>query len=251
MRVLILFFLLVGNAYAWNIQTNDCGVIAVGEGSVSCTTPTTGDELNEGFSSPTDLTWTDTGATITIGADLPGTGPSGTYDTCDVGARFQANNSSPWKYHDLGSGIARTNDVVITAIVYFDEVTVAGYSTNRIFSFNNSTTPGANILLELSFRYTSGTTYQIWAEGDGDSAYITLALDTYYKVTISLEGDHDGTSNIDIDSWNGSSWDAVNDDDFTRYDANDGRYVHIGPYSGIGSGETLDMYCGLLSIDTP
>ena len=250
MKKITLFFIVLFLIPAMGYS--DCTVV-VGQpvASGGCTTPDNGDELDEGFPSPTDLTWTDSGSTITVGADLPGTGPNGTWNTCDTGARFQADNSSPWKYYTFSSAIARTNDIDITLILYVDDASLDGYGTVNILSLNNSVTPANNLLGVLSLRFTSGTTYDLWASGDSASSHINIALDTYYKVTIHLDSAHDGTSNLDVDSWNGSAWGAVSDSDFTRYDSADGGYLHVGPYSGVGSGETLDIYVGLVSVDTP
>jgi hypothetical protein len=224
------------------------GQPVAGEG---CATPDNGNLLDEGFPSTPNLTWTDTGSTITVGADLPGTGPTGTWQTCDVGARFQADNSAPWKYHNLGATTARTNNISIVLIVYINSASLSGYGTNNIFSFNNSTTPANNQLGRIDFRYTSGTTYDFWSTGDTASNHINVAVGTYYKITLYLDGAHGATgSSLDIDSWNGSAWGDVGNATFQRYDANDAQYVHVGPYSGVGVGETLDMYVGLMSINS-
>ena len=249
--ILFLLFLLIPTLCVAGFNDKIRAVIVAKNATPDgCSTPDNGNTLDEGFPSPTDLTWTDTGSTITIGANLPGTGPTGTWDTCDLGVRFEAANSATWKYHNLGSTVDRTKNITITQIVYMNAATLTAYADNNVFSFGTAANPATNPLVYVRFRYTTGTTYTFWATGSSASSQINVALGTYYKITLTLDGAGAASgSSIDIDSWNGSTWGDVGSATFTRADVADPQYVHVGPYAGVGSGESLDMYVGLLSIN--
>lgn len=251
MKRFILFILLVflpvlsfaGTSFIINSFSN------FGEGG-GCVTPDNGNELDEGFGNPTDNTWSNSGTTITVGADLPGTGPTGTWETCDKGVRFQADNSTPQKRYAFGSTIARTKNTTSTLILYINSASLTAYALNRLFALNNSTTPASNQLYNLALAYTTGTTYNLRAIAATTSSTINIAVGTYYKVTIFTDGAGAAAgSTLDVDSWNGSSWVDVGAQTFTRLDAYDVNYVHVGPYDGVGAGESLDMYVGLVSIN--
>jgi hypothetical protein len=177
--------------------------------------------------------------------DCPGTPDDNT--ACSKAMRFNASESDVYAYWDNGSAVARgSNNLDYDLYFYIDSASLDNYQTVTIANWSGSSgSPNGNYTVELELQYDSAN-YQIRAVG-ADNQWLTIALDTWYKVR--AHGDTTAAnSTISIDD---GTTDGTDFDTFTRNDAADGQYLFIGACSGVGAGESLDIYFGYASVSTP
>lgn len=250
MRKLLLSLLIVLGTFSYSYA----GVV-IGDyysGAAACTTPDNGNEYDESWQSPTDETWVTIENAPAMNTALPGTVPTGDYRTCDNGMLAEtAGAEQEAAYFDHGSNIdVDTNDITIIHVFYIDSTyEIAAWGTNSIYCAGGTNTniASGNIVLELrngTGDLAAPTT--LFINSAVNSGYITIAHSTYYKATIIMELEQDGTSTVDIDSWNGLSWDAVDDDTFTL-GSSDVRYFIVGTKSY--ATETGKIYHGYSSAN--
>lgn len=226
-------------------------------GGASCS-PTTGDELTEGFESLSGSsgyeanvgTWTQTGSTIDNQATLAGSPPS---NSCTKGINFSVVDAAAAKsVWDRGSTLARatTTDIVfdlyITSITFDDD-----FENSHIFLWANNAT-GGSALGKIQL-YRTGATYNLRARNSDDSSTATLvpvSTETWYTVTIHFEST---TSEAYFQVVGGGSTvcDTAGECKYTRTDTADPRYLIFGVMDGMDAGDSLNMTFGYVRINTP
>jgi hypothetical protein len=198
-----------------------------------CTTPDNGDEIDEGFGSTADNTWT---STTRFGTSLPGSPPA---SCCSTGFYSDTDDTEDVTRWDRGSAIGYANDIDIVCEIYVDAVSIDENTSVSIINLGPNTAGDYSENGRVQINNASGS-YYLRGDGDGYSSGISLTLDTWLTVTLHLDATA-ADSYIDVE---GSS------ESFSRNDQ-DGRYLHVGTVSGIGAGETADIYFGYCYVNTP
>ena len=238
-KYLILILLICVLAlYATANAGMNCGILGSGSGEAAgCSTPTTGDELNEGFTGTGyENSWTESGSgTIDEDFTLSGTPPSG---SCTEGLNIVSSESSDISYWDNGSTIAFTNDIDYVCEIYIDSKTLTNYTYSRIIAWSNVTT---NVINSVQIVNVDG--YTLRGAGSGNSTGVTFSDDTWLTVTMHLDATPASSY------FQCSGCDDETQKTFTRTDTVS-RYLVLGPDS-LGAGESVDIEYGYCYVNIP
>ena len=221
------------------------GIDGTKGGTDSCVTPSDGNTLNEGFvDTGYENTWNETGSPDED-YTLSGSPPA---DSCTEGLQ---TNVDEYTYWDNGSSVALdTNDVDITAEIYFDNITISGTNeAGAILLWDDDTNPNDDAEWAGRFRIEEDSGgFRIFAEGSVDSSKVNLSLDTWYTLKMHLDGLTPADSYFTIDE--GTACDQPDDCKFTRQDVNPGRYMFLGESSGFEvADDTIDIEYGRVYMD--
>ena len=214
-------------------------------GGSPCTTPSTGDELNEGFlGAGYENTWTEsgTGSTIDEDASLSGSPPT---PCCSEGLKVELVSGSAHTYWDRGTTISYTTNTDIVLYLYFETLSFdTDYESCAILIWDNDTTHATwsygTGFVELVKDSSSSTGYYLRGHGSSTGSGIEVTTGSWYKIQFHL------------DSTATSSYLQVDDgiqDSFTRADVNS-QYLSIGT-EGVETGDSLKFYVGYVYVDTP
>ena len=211
-----------------------------------CTTPTTGDELNEGWlGAGAENTWATQG-TITVDEDevLNGTPPSG---SCTEGLNIVNSASNGTRYWNKGSAIdTSAGPIRFYFSFYINSITLDSYAYGSLYVWDTNTDPSGGQLFDLRFRNNAGT-YQIQFT-DVTSTRVNLATSTWYEVVVYINTG--GTSYFQVTGGGSTTCDLTTDCTVTVSDI-DGQYLHFGSNGLLGAGEAYDIDIGYAYISTP
>lgn len=218
-------------------------ILGGGASAAACTTPTTGDTMNSGWEDGTynDPTTYGSGwgtyGDPTAGATLTAGSPTG---SCSKGLKISktGDGSGQMASWDNGSTISRSGDMDIVFSLYITSNISLPDSDSRVilmWSAIDDWSTGAG-LVTIGI-YKSGTTYSLRVNVD---TFVTITTQEWHTVTIHLDGTA-ASSFVKID--------AGSENAFTRGDANDGRYLHIGAlWPGVA---VIEYEIGYVYINTP
>ena len=249
---LCLFFLLLASpAFTqWQEARTTQGVAgAIVVGSPACSTPATGDELNEGFlGAGYENTWTETigsGGTVNEDATLTGTPPTG---SCTEGLNIIDSAAISRTRWNRGSTID-TSEVNFDVGLSFriNSITLDNYSYAALLTWSNGTDPSTNVVYWLEFRNNNGT-YQIRINSTTDSTVKNISLETWYEVLIHSDATPE---NSYIQYTPGTDCDVAGECAFTTTEGTDGQYLHLGNLGSMGAGEAIDIEFGYVYMSTP
>jgi hypothetical protein len=215
----------------------------------ACSTPSTGDELNEGFiGSGYENTISETG-TGTIDEDftLSGSPPTG---SCTEGLNVVTNEASNYSQWNRGSAIdssAVTFKVYLS--IYVDAITLDNYAYGNFLAWTSGTDPSSNQTFALRFRNNNGT-YQVQVSGENGTR-TDIALDTWYEVVYYNDASTPANSYFQLTGGGSTTCDLTTDCTFTPAQTVDGQYLSFGATSGVGAGESVDVEIGYVYMDTP
>lgn len=220
--------------------------------SASCTTPTTGDEVNEGaVGAGYENSWTEgQGDADPDTTPLLAGAPEG---SCDEGITFDANAahcSSYWdkgSIHDISEG-----PLVIVMEVYFTNLTASdAYDNFKIAHWDDDTTEGDGGNT-IRLRRDDAGNYQLYAYGDAStSSFVTIVVNTWYTLTFYLaDSDTPGNSYLQVVGGGSETCDAASECTFTEI-TTDCRYFRLGPSDDIGAGDRITMVVGYVYINSP
>jgi hypothetical protein len=201
-------------------------VLEGGGVAVGCVTPA-GNILREGFASTPDNTWTKPitadGHAVTYGHSLTAGYPDG---SCADGLNitFSSTQNRERIYWDNGSGLAKTNNTTIEFSVRFTSFVMGDDESAYVFGWSTSNEGASGQRAQL---LRTGDAYTIRWQGDASSAYVTIALDTWYYFKIYLDGATAANSYLRIVGGESTTCDADAECKFTPDDI-DGRYFIIG-----------------------
>jgi len=230
----------------WTVTPNKDTVAVDSTGGAACSTPSNGDQFDEGFlGTGYENSWTEVVSTGTVDEDftLSGTPLTG---SCTEGLNVIAAAVSDKAYIDIGTEIdeAAENFNVFFQF-YIDSHTIDDYaSVSIVVAADNSNgtynyTWRAYIIEDSGFKFT--------VTGSAGATATVVAEDTWYSVLI-----HSNTtaasSYYQIDTDADPTDQAQNT--FTR--ANYGfEYLHVGSVMGNGTGESIDIEWGYIYADKP
>ena len=206
--------------------------------SGACSTPA-GNELTESFASTPDNTWytTSAGTDYTFGHTLAASAPEG---SCETGLRWNsAGATSNRIWWDRGTGIDYTADSLTVTFPFYLDSAVIDQNANIIFLTIGEASSASNFAASVSVIEQSGG-FNLRASAAVTSSFVSIALDTWYTVTIHL-------NSVAANSYLNVSGTQVA---FTRNDRNY-RYITIGSVSNQGAGEALDYQMGYINANTP
>ncbi|MHA1347932.1 MAG: hypothetical protein ACTSO3_16135 [Candidatus Heimdallarchaeaceae archaeon] len=211
----------------------------------ACTTPSTGDELNEGFlGAGYENTWTESGTSTILDEDvtLPSSPPTG---CCSEGLKIDFVSGNDHTYWNKGSTIPYTTTTNIIFYVYFDTLGLTDdYEGTALVIWDDDTTHAlwshGTAVVEVVKNPASSTGYYIRGKANTISSGIEITTGTWYKVMLHLDANAE-SSYIQIDDGTQQS--------FTREDVN-GQYLSLG-VSELESGDSFKCYIGYIYIDTP
>ncbi len=204
--------------------------------SGTCSTPDSGDELDEGFLGVGyENSWVETiGAGDVVDEDftLSGSPPS---NSCSEGLRVDADESNSYTTHTLGSAIPRTTNTDIVCDVYITSFTIDNYSVANFISWID--------VAKIEFYNSNGTSI-FRVSANGNSSNLTFALNTWYTITLHLDA---VAANSYIQC---SGCTDETQKTFTRLDTVDGSQLRLG-YNNLAIGEDIDSQFGYCYINTP
>lgn len=208
------------------------------------------DEFLEGFETATyglndgnnwTTNWAGTTANIDEYFDISSYTTGKPDYSCDHGLKVTVpNTTETYVEYDRGSefDVDGTN-VLITAHVYIDDMTLGSGENHAILQFDNAAA-ASTFYLTLG---NDGSNNYLKIDASSDSAQATVSLDTWNKIEIRL-----GTTTSQC-------WFDLNDtmgetNVFTRYGSRDLRYLRVGAPSGVDSSDGgAVLYFDLLCVD--
>jgi len=212
--------------------------------SSSCSTPSYGDELNEGFlGTGYENTWAESGSSATIDEDtsLSGSPPTA---CCNEGLAITLSGTGTSNtYWDRGSTISYSTSTDIVFWIYFTTLNFSDdYEATNLVEWNSATThyDVSNCTGWVDVMKTNTGTYVMRGRGSTSSSNISITTETWYKVKLHL------------DSVASDSYLQIDDGTqyfFTRKDV-DGRYLSIGT-NALETGDELAYQIGYIYVDTP
>lgn len=213
-------------------------------GGAACSTPSTGDELNEGFGDPQDNVW----VAIAGGGTYDHTLQAGYHaDTCGKGVLIAdpGDGTETGIYVDLGSALG---DVAVNICmdVYFNTITlpVNGDAVGILTSSSDTTWDEEVAFLELV--NDSGTFHFRGNGHDAISGTTAITTGVHYKVCLLM--DADGGENGSSATLGGVEELVFDSNDA---DASDHRYIGVGPIVSLAGDEQVSMEVGYLYVSTP
>lgn len=235
---LLLALLLPASASAGSVA------MMMGGGGTSCATPNSGDELDEGFlGTGYENTWSEPAGTPNEDVSLPGSPPAA---SCTEGLQTDGNAAASVATWDRGVVFDRSGSMDVACDIYVATYTQASFDSSQIIHWDNDTVSGTVGVAALRL-YWSGSVMQIEGRGTTTSARVTLAQDTWATVKLHMDGT---AANSYVQCLVGCA-DTTTQATFTRVDTADGRYLHLGPQSGITAGEQADVIFGYCYAHTP
>lgn len=224
------------------------GLLLIGPGSAptACSTPATGDTMNEGFvGSGYELgaQWTETvgsGDSIDEDAALPGCFEAG---SCTEGLRLTSTDSANYTSYNHGTTVSTSGDIDWYFTIYIVSASSSlpdAEASNIIISWATSAPSGYAWVIQLDY-YTGN--WRIRGSGDTDAAYSVITADTCHVVLVHFDQSDNATSYYTVD---GGSANYFTIGPYAK------QYLHLGPYgTSWGTGDDLDIYFGRVYIDTP
>jgi len=222
--------------------SHSVGIAYVPAAGGACSTPSTGDELNEGFigTGYENVGWSETiGANGTVDEDhtLSGTPPAG---SCSEGLLTSVTTSGGVTYarYDLGAGKTPTVDI---------------YIEFRIVSATLPEDYDAYIIIawgELSSIGSRDGSIQLFKKNDGNIA-IYESVDGNTQVAVIDSDWH--TIQLHIDATASNSYSKYDSESTIGFIAggNDVQYIFLGPSSLLDSDEASEIEWGRVWVDTP
>lgn len=231
----------VKSAQAWMTPIMLGGGAEVGS---ACSTPSDGDELNEGFIGVGyENSWSETiGATGVVDEDhtLTGSPPAG---SCSEGLLTSVTTSGGATYStwDRGSAItSSSNDVDVKAEFRINSYTLPNqFDQIRVLGWDADGTPGQGV--GSSRIEWNGSSLAIHCQGASVSTEDTISTGTWYTLTIHLDATA-ASSYCQIDSGAQRT--------FTR-NSEDGQYLIAGPSDLLDADEAVAIEWGRVWINTP
>lgn len=228
--------------YAWNTA-----IMSGGVPSDACSTPSTGDELNEGFlGAGYEAGMTDNQGNPDEDHALSGSPPTG---SCSEGVQFVAVDgadvSSEWdkgSIHDISAG-----SLDIGFEFYINSHSMGDYNNFIFLNWDDDTAEFSTGSSVLRLRYT-GTDLQIYADGSTNSTYVTLSTGTWYTGLLHMDSTS-ANSYLQITGGGSTTCDVADECPFTD-NATDCRYLRIGPGNIYGT-DDLTAEFGYVYIDSP
>lgn len=210
-----------------------------------CTTPTTGDEMNEGFlgsgfeNSGSWGAWSDYEGTPNEDFTLSGTPPTG---SCTEGMNVNVSAANAIAQRDRGSAIDQT--AVSTQYyfsIYVDSITIDAFTGAGLISWGASTTPATSVLAGTYISYQGGP-IRLQSYGATHSDPVEISPDTWYEVIVTTDTAGGAT---------GSTMEVVGVSTVTfQRGSNNGRYFFAG-INNIEAGESADIEFGYIYVNTP
>ena len=253
----LLLFGGIGNSAIIEVPEAVGGMIIQSVASGACSTPTTGDELNEGFlDTGYENTWNETldGETINEDHTLQGSPPTG---SCTEGIRIYTTGGQPNTHWTHGTSIPEATDVDVYFSLFIDSNTsLANYGQRTIIDYSYSITWNVGRIAFVELK-NDNETYYLRGYGTATSSNIPsggLSFDTWYECILHIDATSTtscGANCTGSDSSGCSYLEIVGGDRacFSRNTGNDFDNLHIGAENN-GS-ETLDFEIGYIYIDTP
>jgi hypothetical protein len=214
-----------------------------------CTTPTTGNELNEGFiGTGYENTWNETvaaGHTLDEDYTLSGTPPT---DSCTEGLRVTVDGAGlTYTRWDRGSTIdVSETDIDFTFDLYIESWDIAAYGYAPLVSFSSGTDPTTGYPVRIRLRNNAGA-LQIEATSTGTR--VGISTETWYTVTLHIDADGAnhyftvvGGGNTTCDTAGDACVPGVTD-------TTDFRYISIGALDGFAGASAYQF--GFVSLNLP
>lgn len=215
----------------------------------ACSTPDNGDELDEGFlGAGYENSWSEDNGTPNEDASLTNSPPT---NSCSEGLRINVTQTVTSTSWNKGSTHNRSTNLDVVAEFQVDSITMDNYSSSGIILWDTDNNPtDTDDIGKVEFRQgNGGADLYIRAVGSSYSNAISISLDTWYRLWLHLDGTA-ASSYIDVDSWNGSGWDNVGQETFTRRDTADGQYLILAA-ANLDAGEAVDFYWGYVYVNSP
>jgi hypothetical protein len=244
MKKILLVLFIFCFSFAGNVNTVGLDGSVVSGGG--CTTPQNGDELSEGFlGTGYENSWTESisGGTVNEDATLTGSWPT---DACTEGLLTSGTGANNYSYWDRGTAIDPTaTNTDITYLFRINSYTLSEGESFYISGFSTDSGSPVGGPYKLVLRVDTGNFQLYIIPADA----ITISTGTVYKLVISLNTTA-ASSSYTLTSWNGSGFDAVASNTFTRTDGLM-QYLFAGLAAGVAGTEQAEIEWGGIWVNTP
>lgn len=234
--LLIAIALLLSVSQAW-------GVVLIQRDGATCSTPTDGDTLNEGFlGTGYENTWSETvGANGAIDEDhtLTGTPPTG---SCSEGIQFtNTSGSGEPTLITYNNGSATSYSTTTDIYVEFRVNSVSLNNYDSVMFVAATTYDGTGTRLAALYFVQEGANFVLRASASTSSSNEVISTGTWYTARLHIDATA-ASSYLQVDSGSQRS--------FTRAD-NDWQYIKLGFVVAMASTAALDVEVGRIWVDTP